>query len=251
MLSEVKSQVLSLTEEVSQRETAYHTLEQDHRKSLKCIHSLRAYMASLPALDEVRELRTSLDAKTAQCKDADSLVLELEKNLKVLRVSVKAEQDENLRLQVELKEVRAQNAALGAQLREAERTRYEARNLDEGDVENVLFDLAELRLEADRLRSLASWKEKRFDQAKQQLEEQVRRLSNLLEQANVQVRDKSAGLRQSEAGRRSLDAQLADANKELERAREELEKAQQEVRDLQVKDQTGQEIGILFSRISR
>ena len=176
---------------------------------------------------------------------------EVEQSLKDLRISVKAEQDENLRLQVELKEIREQNVSLVKQLREAERLRYEARNLDEGDVENVLFDLAELRLEADRLRSLANWKEKRFEQAKQQQEEQVRHISHLLEQANVHLRDTSAGLRQSEAGRRSVESQLAGCQQEVNRLREELEATGQEVRDLQVKDQISQEIGILFSRISR
>ena len=127
---EVKSQALSLSQEVSSREASYRTLEQDHRKSLKCIHSLKSYIETLPALDEVRELRTDLEAKTAQCKDANNLVQEVEQSLKDLRISVKAEQDENLRLQVELKEIREQNVSLVKQLREAERLRYEARNLD-------------------------------------------------------------------------------------------------------------------------
>ncbi len=236
---------------MSSRERTYKALQQEHHKSLKFIRSLKAYIENLPPVEEVRELRAGLEAKTAQCKDANQLVTELEKIQKELRDSVKIEKDENLRLQVELKEVKEQNAALVGKLREAERLRYQARNLDEADVENVLFDLAEQRLDADRLRSLATWKDKKFEQEKHQLEEQVRHLSSLLEKTNVQLRDMSAGLRESEARRGSLESQLSCCQREMERLTEELKSSALEVRNLQVKDQTGQEIGIIFSRISR
>ncbi len=149
-------------------------MEQEHRKSLKCIHSLKAYIESLPAVEEVRELRAGLDAKTAQCKDANQLVSDLEKNLKELRECLTQEKDQNHRLHVELKEVREQNTTLLGQLERAEKLRYEARNLDDGDVENVLFDLNEQRLETDRWKRLASWKEKKFEEEKQRLEAGLR-----------------------------------------------------------------------------
>jgi len=247
----VKNQALELTKEVSSRESAYRNLEQEHRKSLKCIHSLKAYIESLPAVEEVRELRAGLEAKAAQCTDANQLVCDLEKNLKELRGSVAEEKDQNHRLQVELREIREQNTALLAQLRQAEKLRYEARNLDEGDVENVLFDLSEQRVQTDRWKSLATWKEKKFEEEKQRLEEQVCHLSGLLEKANVQLRDTAAGLRESEAGRRAVQSQLSGCEGEVGRLRDELERTLLEVRNLQVKDQIGQEIGVVFSRIAR
>jgi hypothetical protein len=41
-------------------------------------------------------------------------------------------------------------------------------------VENVLFDLSEQRLETDRWKRLASWKEQKFEEEKQRLEAGLR-----------------------------------------------------------------------------
>jgi hypothetical protein len=79
----------------------------------------------------------------------------------------------------------------------------------------------------------------------------VRHLSGLLETANVQLRDTAAGLRESEARRRSVESELAGGQSEAARLRDELERTALEVRNLQVEDKVGQEIGVIFSRISR
>ena len=79
----------------------------------------------------------------------------------------------------------------------------------------------------------------------------MRHLSGLLETANVQLRDTAAGLRESEARRRSVEAELAGGQSEAARLRDKLERTALEVRNLQVEDKVGQEIGVLFSRISR
>jgi chromosome segregation ATPase len=240
-------QAESLAQEVGSREAAYRALEQDQLKSLKCIHSLRAYIESLPPADEVRELKTELAATAARCQAADGRAQQLDEQRVDLRARLQAAQDQNGRLVAELAEIRAQNAALAGQLRGAERRRLASRHLDENDMENVLCDLAAERAETERLgRQVTD-----FEAAKQQLEEQVRRLSALLEAASGRLREATAERRQVEAGRRGLEAQLAEERSRVERLQSELEAVGEEVRQLRVRELAGTEIGSLFSRISR
>ena len=89
-----------------------------------------------------------------------------------------------------------------------EKRRLEARNLDESQVELLLFDNNELKEENGKLKNLLDWKVKKFDDEKNKLEEQVRHLGNLLEEANKQLQATSTQLRETNASKSLLEAEV-------------------------------------------
>ena len=89
-----------------------------------------------------------------------------------------------------------------------ERRRLEARNLDESQVELLLFDNNELKEENGKLKNLLDWKVKKFDDEKNKVEEQVRHLGNLLEEANKQLQATSTQLRETNASKSLLEAEV-------------------------------------------
>ena len=88
-------------------------------------------------------------------------------------------------LEVANEELSELNKELKHKVESNERRRYEARNLGEEQVEILLFDKNELKLENEKLRNLCEWKSKKFDDEKKRLETQVKTLGTNLEKANV------------------------------------------------------------------
>merc|ERR1719427_996936 len=84
-LGTVKQEARELGEQVKEREEKHYKLEREHQKGLKTIHGLQAYIRTLPAEEEVRELKARLEARTGEVVELGVKGTELDEQMEKLR----------------------------------------------------------------------------------------------------------------------------------------------------------------------
>jgi len=218
-LKELKVKVKELEELTQDKEEKLLFKDREYRKALKSIQGLNMYISSLPAKEELTEMKISLESRTEELAEISEKNSELLDKNEKLHVQLRETDQRKFDLEVANKELSELNKELKHKVESNERRRYEARNLGEDQVEILLFDKNELKLENEKLRNLCEWKSKKFDDEKKRLETQVKTLGTNLEKANILVQDYASKLRESIAKSTMKDALISeksDANTTLE-----------------------------------
>jgi len=204
----VKQEARELGEQVKEREEKHVRLEKEHQKSLKTIHGLQAYIRTLPAEEEFREMKAKLEARTGEMAELGVKGTEIEEQMGKLREELNLSEKKRLNLEIENKELVERNKELQSCVNEGVKRRYQARALGEEQVELLIFDKNEMEHENKKLLNLLEWKSKKFEDEKHKLEEHVKRLGGLLEQSNKQLQVNSTKLREANASNSMKEADL-------------------------------------------
>ena len=207
-LATVKKDAKELGEQVKEREEKYLNLEREHQKSLKTIHGLQAYIRTLPAQEEMRELKAKLEARTGELAESGVKCAELEDQADKLRDELSESEKKLFELEVEKKELSERNKELLSNVSEGEKRIHKARDMGEDQVELLIYDKNELEQENKKLKNLLEWKCRKFEDEKHKLEDQVKSLGRLVEKTNKQLQITSTDLRQANASKGMLEVEL-------------------------------------------
>ena len=250
-LESVRAECGALAQSVEQREEEYSRLEIERQKSLKTIKGLEAYIRTLPSVEEYREVRAKLEAKSSQHTDAEARLDEAEATVRSLRAELQAANKEKLKLEIDNKELEARNAEMGSQVQGEERRRLQARQLDDDQVELLLFDKEVLKNENEKLKTVLDWKSKKFEDEKNKLEDQVRNYGKLLEKTNKQLQVNSTQLRETNASRNLLEVELKKKTDMVSSLYTNLDKLGMENKTLRSSNQTTSQLDGYFTRLTR
>ena len=214
-LQSVREECEELVEMSRDKTDKFNKLEIEHQKSLKTIKGLQAYITTLPPVDEVRDLRAKLEARTNQLAENETRSIELEQQHRLVKEELMNCRKEKLKLELTNKELKEINKEMSLKVKEDEKRRMKARNIDnsESQVELLVFDKEEMKIENDKLKKLLDWKTKKFDDEKSKLEDQVRNFSNLLEETSKKLQENSTHLREANAGKVLSLSPLITTNK--------------------------------------
>ena len=113
-----------------------------------------------------------------------------------------------LQLEIENRELKERVVELSAKVKSYEVKRIESRSLDESQVELLVWDKNELQSENNKLKNILSWKEEKFESEKKSLEDQVKNLGGLLEQANIKLQSTNTQMRETNQTNSKLSAEL-------------------------------------------
>jgi len=247
----VKEEAKQLGEQVKEREEKHFKLEREHQKGLKTIHGLQAYIRTLPAEEEVRELRAKLEARTGELAEIGVKSLELEQQSERLREELNCSEKKGFELEVANKELLEQNKENQNKVNEGEKRMYQARNLGEEQVELLIFDKNELEHENKKLKNLLEWKSKKFEDEKHKLEEHVKRLGGLLEQSNKQLQVSSSNLRQSNINNNMMEVELKKKTEANTTLTTKLDKFGAEIHSLRSNKESTARLDGLHTRLTR
>eukprot|EP00090_Calanus_glacialis_P014958 TRINITY_DN23836_c0_g1_i2.p1 TRINITY_DN23836_c0_g1~~TRINITY_DN23836_c0_g1_i2.p1 ORF type:complete len:647 (+),score=266.93 TRINITY_DN23836_c0_g1_i2:67-1941(+) len=250
-LAIVKQEARELGEKVKEREDKYAKLEREHQKGLKTIHGLQAYIRTLPAEEEVRELRAKLEARTGEVVEMGVKGTELEGQAGKIREELNSSERTRLELEIENKELLERNLELQNSVNEVEKRRYQARNLGEEQVELLIFDKNELEHENKKLKNLLEWKSKKFEDEKHKLEEHVKRLGGLLEQSNKELQVTSSKLRQTTASNNMQEAELKKKMEANTTLYAKLDKFGAEIQSLRSNNESTARLDGHYTRLTR
>jgi len=252
-IAEVKEQVESLTEDVMDREEKFKSLETEHKKSLKTIQGLQSYLMTLPAAEEVRDLKSKLRAKEEEFKEAETRAEGMEKQLRKAEGRSKENMDKLKEVEVEKEEVKMRLDQALNKLKGYETRRYEATNLDDDQVEHLLFDKEELGREVEKLKKVLEWKQSKFNEEINKKEDQIRQIGSLLEQANIQLREGRSQVRELSNANRLLEADLKEANEtgELVKVVRKNAVLEMEVNNLKASDENAKRLDGYYTRLFR
>jgi len=249
-LSTLKLESKALKDQLKEQEERYFLLNREHQKGLKTIKGLQGYIQTLPAEEEVKDLKIKLESRTEEIaeltiksNESDGLILKLKEDFK---------NNERLRfdMEVELKELRENNEMLSNTVKLDEKRRYQARSHDKEDVELLLYDKEELKNENDKLKKLLEWKSKTFEKEQHKLEEQLRQTASLLAESNKQLQVNSSKLRESNGMCTSLKSDLkkkSEANATLE---SRLEKYGVEIQNLRSSTENNLRLDGYYNRLT-
>ena len=84
---------------------------------MKTIKGLEAYIRTLPSVEDFREVKAKLEAKSSHNKDTESRLEDAEKTVRSLRAELQSVNKEKLRLEIDNKELEARNKEMGSQVR--------------------------------------------------------------------------------------------------------------------------------------
>lgn len=252
-IAEVKEQVESLTEDVMEREEKFTSLQTEHKKSLKTIQGLQSYLMTLPAAEEVRELKSKLRAKEEELKEVQTRADGMEQQLRKAEGGNKEEQERIRQIEVENEEVKLRMEEALNKLKGYETRRYEARNLSDDQVEHLLFDKEELGREVEKVKKVLEWKQRKFDEEINRKENQIRQVGSLLEQANIQLREARSQVRDVSNSNRVLEADLKEKNEtgELVKAVRRNAVLEMEVKNLKASDVNAKRLDAYYTRLFR
>merc|ERR1712058_31942 len=96
----------------------------------------------------------------------------------------------------------------------------------------VLHDKQQLQLELEKSKRLQAWKTEKFETENGKLEEQVRKLGQLVESSNMQIRTNSTQLREANAIKCQLESELKEKQEMLSSFSKKLEKYKTEISHL-------------------
>merc|ERR1719369_2366843 len=247
----MKLEAKELGDKLKEREDKYYNLEREHQKSLKTIHGLQAYIRTLPAQEEVRELKSKLEVRTTEISEMGIKGTEIEKQMENLREEMNTSEKHRLDLEIENKELVETNKKLQSLVSEEEKRRFQARNLGEEQVELLLFDKNELQHENQKLKNVLEWKTKKFEDEKHKLEEQVKRLGNLMEQSNKQLQVTNSQMRQANVSNCMLEAELKKKTEENMTMASQLDKFGTEIRNLKLSKESTARLDGHYTRLTR
>ena len=250
-LESVRAECGELARSVEQREEEYTKLEIQHQKSLKTIKGLEAYIRTLPSVEDFREAKAKLEAKSSQQTDTEARLEESEATVRSLRAELQAANKEKLRLEIENKELEARNKEMGSRVQGEERRRLQARQLDDDQVELLLFDKEDLKNENEKLKTVLDWKSKKFEDEKNKLEDQVRNYGKLLEKTNKQLQVNSTQLRETNASKNLLEVDLKKKTDMVSSLSSKLDRLGVEVKTLRGSNQTTSQLDGHFTRLTR
>lgn len=223
-LAAVKEEAQQLTRQVEEKSTEYrlvaaqqeetlakyNVLEKQHNKSLKTIHGLQSYLGGLPAKEEMRDLKAKVDAGMLEVSELRVKSSELDRQLMEVREQLRTSEKNNQELEVENRDLSKRNVELTAKVNEAENIRLQARGLGKDDLELLIFDKKELSEENEKLRTALELRTKRFHEEKNRLEEQVARVSRLLEESSSELQRTATDLRLSQGRCQKLEQELKE-----------------------------------------
>merc|ERR1719319_95005 len=223
------------------REQKFTSLQTEHKKSLKTIQGLQSYLMTLPAAEEVRELKSKLRSKEEELRDVST------------RAEGMEEQDRFRQVEVENEELKLRLAEATSKLKGYETRRYEARNLNDDQVEHLLFDNEELGREVEKVKKVLEWKQRKFDEEINRKENQIRQVGSLLEQANIQLREARSQVRDVSNTNRVLQADLKEKNEagELVKAVRRNAVLEIEVNNLKASDENAKRLDGYYTRLFR
>jgi len=250
-LASVKKDAKELGEQVKEREEKYSILEREHQKSLKTIHGLQAYIRTLPAEEEVRDLKAKLEARTGELAESGVKCAELEDQADTLRDELSENEKKLFELEIEKKELLERNKELLNNVSEGEKRIHKARDLGEDQVELLIFDKHELEQENKKLKNLSEWKWKKFEDEKHKLEEQVKRLGGLVEETNKQLRITSTDLRQANASKGMLELELKKKTETNTTLQVKLDKFGAEIQNLRSNNESTARLDGHYTRLTR
>jgi len=250
-LASVKKDAKELGEQVKEREEKYFILEREHQKSLKTIHGLQAYIRTLPAEEEVRDLKAKLEARTGELAESGVKCTELEDQVDVLRDELSDNEKRLFELEIEKKELLERNKELLNNVSEGKKRMHKARDLGEDQVELLIFDKQELEQENNKLKNLSEWKWKKFEDEKHKLEEQVRRLGGLVEDTNKQLQITSTNLRQANASIGMLELELKKKTETNTTLTVKLDKFGAEIQNLRSNNESTARLDGHYTRLTR
>jgi len=250
-MASLRVECQELGEEAVQKERAFSLLQVEYQKTLKTIQGLNSYISTLPAVEEVRELRAKLEARTSEQAEKDVRTLELERSVKSLNLELQNLKKEYLKLNIANKEAIERNKELSAKVADVEKVRMEARNLDDDQVELVLHDKQQLQLELEKLKRLQAWKTEKFETENSKLEEQVRKLGQLVESSNMQIRTNSTQLREANAIKCQLESELKEKQEMITSFSKKLEKYKTEISHLKCNNESSSQLDKYYTRLSR
>jgi len=250
-LASLRVECQELGEEALSKERILSSLQVEHQKSLKTIQGLNSYISTLPPVEEFRDLKAKLEARTSEQADKDVRTLELESSVKSLTLELQNLKKENMKLNFANKEALERNKELSAKVLEAEKVRLKARNLDEDQVELVLHDKQQLQLELEKLKRLQAWKTEKFETENTKMEEQVRRLGQLVESTNTQLRTNSTQLREANATKSQLESELKEKEDLITTFSKKLEKYKTEISHLRSNNESNSQLDRYYTRLSR
>ena len=250
-LESVRAECRELAQSVEQSQEEYTRLEIEHHKSLKTIKGLEAYIRTLPSVEDYREARAKLEAKSSQHTDAEARLDEAEATVRSLRAELQAANKEKLRLEIDNKELEARNAEMGSQVQGEERRRLQARQLDDDQVELLLFDKEDLKNENEKLKTVLDWKSRKFEDEKLKLEDQVRNLGKLLEKTNKQLQVNSTQLRETNASRNLLEVDLKKKTDMVSSLSCKVDGLTMEIETLRSSNKTTSQLDGQFTRLTR
>ena len=250
-LESVRAECGELARSVEHREEEYSKLEIQHQKSLKTIKGLEAYIRTLPSVEDFREAKAKLEAKSSQQTDTEARLEESEATVRSLRAELQAANKEKLRLEISNKELEARNKEMGCRVQGEERRRLQARQLDDDQVELLLFDKEDLKNENEKLKTVLDWKSKKFEDEKNKLEDQVRNYGKLLEKTNKQLQVNSTQLRETNASRNLLEVDLKKKTDMVSSLSSKLDRLGMEIKALRSSNQTTSQLDGHFTRLTR
>jgi len=250
-LAAVKKEAQELGEQVREREERFSKLEREHQKGLKTIHGLQAYIRTLPAVEEVREMKAKLEARTGELLESEVKTTELQVQGAKLRDELSDNEKKLFELEVEKKELLERNKELQRNVNEEERRMYQARNLGEDQVELLIFDKNELENENKKLKNLLDWKCKKFEDEKHKLEEQVKKLGELLQNTSKQLQVTSSNFRQANASKGFLEMELKKKSEANTTLVTKLDKFGAEIQNLRSNNESTARLDGHYSRLTR
>ena len=254
-LQSVREECEELAEMSRDKTDKFNKLEIEHQKSLKTIKGLQAYITTLPPVDEVRDLRAKLEARTNQLAENETRSIELEQQHRLVKEELMNCRKEKLKLELTNKELKEINKemSLKVKVKEDEKRRMKARNIDnsESQVELLVFDKEEMKIENDKLKKLLDWKTKKFDDEKSKLEDQVRNFSNLLEETSKKLQENSTHLREANAGKAALESELRSKTASINQLSSKLERLGADCSVLKSSNDSTSQLDGHFSRLTR
>jgi len=250
-LETVRVECGELARSVEHREEAYSRLEIEHQKSLKTIKGLEAYIRTLPSVEDFREVKAKLEAKSSHYKDSEARLEDAEKTVRSLRSELQSVNKEKLRLEIDNQELEARNKEMGSQVEGGERRRLQARELDGDQVQLLLFDKQDLKNENEKLKTVLDWKTKKFEDEKNKLEDQVRNYGKLLEKTNKQLQVNSTQLRETNSTKNLLEVDLKKKTDMVSSLSSKLDRVGMEVKTLRGSNQTTSQLDGHFTRLTR
>jgi len=250
-LNSHKQDSQSLEEELNVREEKLDKLETEHQKSLKTIQGLRFYIRTLPPAEEVEDLKAQLDIRTNSVRETNERNIELEISLKEVTAEYRSASKEKLSLEIQNKELLERVKELSVIVKDQEKVRLETRNLDETGVELLAFDKNELEQENQKLKNILDWKTTKFEEEKNKLEDQVKRLGGLLEKTNKSLQGTNSQLREKNLAYAQLEVDLKTKTETMTTLAQKLERVGAESCSISRNKENSARLENYYARLAR
>jgi len=196
-------------------------------------------------------MKAKLEARTGELLESEVKTTELQVQGAKLREELSVSEKKLFELEVEKNELLERNKELQRNVNEDEKRMYQARNLEEDQVELLLFDKNELENENKKLKNLLDWKCKKFEDEKHKLEEQVKKLGELLQNTSKQLQVTSSNFRQANASKGFLEMELKKKSETNTTLLTKLDKFGAEIQNLRSNNESTARLDGHYSRLTR